>query len=459
MATDDQKNDEKEKEDTPDGKMKENDKESSNKPPINASASVRFHTPLGGEVSFGNSWERRYQTLAQFSCSLYFIMPASFLTWVTTFYSLGHYALFGYSLGHNPIPVTLLALYLGFILVVDKSPMDGSRTPYLRRLTSWWNHSCDYLPLTLVKTADLPADNNNYVLGYHPHGIISVGCFGAFATDGARTLDLTQLDKKKDDKTDDKKKGNTTDTITDESTQQSPSEQPKRGFSSLFPGLDRRVITLPQNFGTPIIREYFLHMGALTSDKQTFRNVLAKPNTALIVVVGGAAESMNTEPGAIGDLVLGKRRGFVREAILGNASLVPVIAFGENDLYHIVDIGDRRWIPKLQAGVKKYFGFAMPLFTGRSILFQDFGVMPQRKPVVVVVGAPIPPPPEAAMNAKKFNPLIDRKTDEALNDDGALLKEHHAKYIKALEELHDEYKNAFWNAPGRDRRRSLTIVK
>ena len=34
------------------------------------------------------------------------------------------------------------------------------------------------------------------------------------------------------------------------------------------------------------------------------------------------------------DLVLQRRRGFVRLALQAGADLVPVIAFGENEMYH-----------------------------------------------------------------------------------------------------------------------------
>ena len=48
----------------------------------------------------------------------------------------------------------------------------------------------------------------------------------------------------------------------------------------------------------------------------------------MVVVVGGAAESMLAHEGHI-ELVLKHRRGFVREAIMADASLVPVLGFGE----------------------------------------------------------------------------------------------------------------------------------
>ena len=197
-------------------------------------------------------------------------------------------------------------------------------------------------------------------------------------------------------------------------------------------------------------------MGACTSAKETFRNILAKPSTAVIVVVGGAAESMHAYEGSL-DLVLETRRGFVREAILAKASLVPVIAFGENDLYKVFETDESSWVASMQTLVKKNFGFAMPVFEGRSIFFLNFGVMPQRKPVNVVVGAPIPPP--KLDDYKAFAPSIDRKTDEPKNKDGEILKEHHAKYIEGLEKLYHTYKNAPWNQPGKGRRSSMRIIK
>jgi hypothetical protein len=91
------------------------------------------------------------------------------------------------------------------------------------------------------------------------------------------------------------------------------------------------------------------------------------------------------------------------------------------------------------------------------MLFRDFGIMPERKPVVVVVGKPLPPP-AWHNNENGFHPQVDRKTGEALNEDGKILNEYHHQYIEALEDLYKTYKNAPWNVPGRDRRKSLTII-
>ena len=54
-----------------------------------------------------------------------------------------------------------------------------------------------------------------------------------------------------------------------------------------------------------------------------------------MIAIGGATESLYSTPGTM-DLVLQRRTGFVRVALQTGASLVPVINFGENELYNTV---------------------------------------------------------------------------------------------------------------------------
>lgn len=338
--------------------------------------------------STGTSWERRYQTMAMFSCSLYMVMPGTIICW----FLVVHFGAFlplhvffwnDFSQNHagedfyvprfyelRTIATAIFVwVYLFYTFVMDSSHNSGSRKPLMRNwFPNWWNHACDYLPVVLVKTAHLPPYStttaakpgqdgettvittpNRYVMGYHPHGIIAVGAFCAFATDGARVLDLSERKKDANDDSSCRRSISSTglplqpsslslfDDDSDDSDEtpltssSSPTLSPSRGFSSLFPNVDRRIVTLPVNFGTPFLRDYLLSMGAVTSEKETFRRYLNRnhPNSrAMIVVVGGAAESMYAYEGHI-ELVLKHRRGFVREAILANASLVPVLGFGK----------------------------------------------------------------------------------------------------------------------------------
>uniref|UniRef100_A0A914RVC5 diacylglycerol O-acyltransferase n=1 Tax=Parascaris equorum TaxID=6256 RepID=A0A914RVC5_PAREQ len=46
-----------------------------------------------------------------------------------------------------------------------------------------WKYFAQYFPMELVKTAELSSDHN-YIFGSHPHGIMSLGAFTTFCTDG-----------------------------------------------------------------------------------------------------------------------------------------------------------------------------------------------------------------------------------------------------------------------------------
>jgi hypothetical protein len=102
------------------------------------------------------------------------------------------------------------------------------------------------------------------------------------------------------------------------------------------------------------------------------------------------------------------------------------------------------------------------MFRGRSIFLKEVGVLPYRTPVVVVVGAPIPPPTRQELHDKDykdFTPKIDLSNDTALNEDGQILKEWHSRYVLALQDLYNDHKDAQWNIPGKSRSKSLRILR
>lgn len=107
-----------------------------------------------------------------------------------------------------------------------------------------------------------------------------------------------------------------------------------------------------------------------------------------MIAVGGSQEALFAKPGDC-HIVLKNRKGFVRKAIQTGASLVPVFAFGENDVYD-QPIYDRhtkvRWI---QDVVKRWIGVSLPLVVGRGFLQYSFGIIPRRHPITTVVGKPL----------------------------------------------------------------------
>lgn len=75
-------------------------------------------------------------------------------------------------------------IYVVFVVFYDHNVADrGGRVIGLLRRWCLWRHLAAYFPTQLVKTEDLNP-SHNYIFGYHPHGIISVGAFINFATEG-----------------------------------------------------------------------------------------------------------------------------------------------------------------------------------------------------------------------------------------------------------------------------------
>lgn len=271
---------------------------------------------------------------------------------------------------------------------------------------------------------------------YKP-GVISVGAIGSIIGNACRTRDLT------------KGEGAATGIEAD--------QKHARGWDSLFPGVDRRLITLPVNFDMPFLREMILSSGLVTSAKETFRNILKKgPGNACVVVVGGAKEATFAEEGEI-TLILEGRKGFVREAIMGGASLVPILSFGENDIYHMVHPEENSTTKKVQDWILKNTGVSAPLFRGRSIFFKSFGLMPERKAINVVVGTPIDPPLLTAKQIADFRPKFDKQTRAPMNEDAKMVEEMHRKYVDGIKALYQTHKNATWNRPGFARKGTMHV--
>ncbi|KAG0285106.1 diacylglycerol O-acyltransferase 1 [Linnemannia gamsii] len=239
----------------------------------------------------------------------------------------------------------LVIAYLTWVLMFDKAPEKGGRRVQWLRNRRLWRHFAEYYPMTLIKEGDLDP-SKNYIFGYHPHGIISMGAFCTFGTEGLN-------------------------------------------FSKRFPGIKPRLMTLQTNFNIPFYRDYILAHGCASVSRQSCEyNLRSGPGNSIVIVVGGAQESLASKPGTL-DLTLKKRLGFIKLALVTGGSLVPTLAFGENDLYEIFSTNRTSKTYRFQQLVKKIFGFTLPMFNGRGIFQYDYGLLPRRKPVFIVIGKPI----------------------------------------------------------------------
>lgn len=156
---------------------------------------------------------------------------------------------------------------------------------------------------------------------------------------------------------------------------------------------------------------------------------------AITIVVGGARESLDAQPYSL-RLVLKRRKGFVKMAIRTGADLVPVLSFGENDLYDQFQAESHPTIHKIQLLVKKILGFTVPLFHARGVFNYDVGLMPYRRPLNVVVGKPI----EVVQADWPSQEDIDRV---------------HEQYVTELESMWELWKDEF----ARDRKEELQILE
>ncbi|KAL6716279.1 diacylglycerol O-acyltransferase 1 [Lecanora helva] len=287
------------------------------------------------------------------------------------------------------IPVTwpILLPYVVYVLF-SSAGYSGNlsyRSDFIRSMRIW-SLFASYFPARLHRSAVLPP-TRKYIFGYHPHGIISHGAFAAFATEAL-------------------------------------------GFSQLFPGIKNTLLTLDSNFRVPFYREYALTMGLASVSRESCENILSRggPNgegmgRGITIVVGGARESLDAQPQYL-RLVLKRRKGFVKLAIRTGADLVPVLAFGENELYDQLQPEQHPLIHKIQLVVKKIMGFTVPLFHARGVFNYDIGMMPYRRPLNIVVGRPI----KVTQADKPADDYVD---------------ELHDVYVKELERIWEEWKDEF----------------
>lgn len=148
---------------------------------------------------------------------------------------------------------------------------------------------------------------------------------------------------------------------------------------------------------------------------------------AITIVVGGARESLDALPYSL-RLILKSRKGFVKMAIRTGADLVPVLAFGENDIYDQFHAESHPRTHAFQLLVKKTLGFTIPLFHARGVFNYDVGLMPYRRPLNIVVGRPV----KVHQSAKPEQEEIDRV---------------HEEYVTELERIWNTWKEDF--APNR----------
>jgi len=220
----------------------------------------------------------------------------------------------------------------------------GRRGRWVEWCRGWrvWRWGAGYFPITLVKTAELPP-HRSYLVACHPHGVLCFGASYSFLTEAL-------------------------------------------GARALFPGVAPRLAVLEGALWLPVLREFLLGHGAVSSSRRSLRHVLAETGQAAVVMVGGVPEMCDPNPGEV-RLHLLHRKGFVKAALEQGSPIVPCFVFGEAALYRQQGEVGAAW-RGVTAGLRTCLGIAPVLFAGQGWI-QHFGFLPRRRPLRVVVGAPV----------------------------------------------------------------------
>ncbi|KNE61518.1 hypothetical protein AMAG_06336 [Allomyces macrogynus ATCC 38327] len=239
----------------------------------------------------------------------------------------------------------LFFAYVAWVWLWDKAPEAGGRRfDYVRRMQHWkWMAA--YFPVEIRKDGELDP-NRSYIVGCHPHGIMTFGAWINFGTEAT-------------------------------------------GFSDLFPGIKLSMLTLSANFKLPILRDLLMALGMASVSRKSIESIIRQgPGHSVAIVIGGAQESLHAAPRTL-DLVLKKRLGFIKVAILNGALLVPALTFGENDVFDLSVMPDGSLGWRMQQWSKRTLGWAMSTYRGRRVF--PLGTLPYQHRIMTVMGKAVDP--------------------------------------------------------------------
>lgn len=290
-----------------------------------------------------------------------------------------------------PLLWFLMLEYLLYTCGPGKRAARGAQNGWPKLLRRWplYKTVANYFPIRLHRTAEPPPHGKPYICCLHPHGIFAFSGFIGFATNGA-------------------------------------------GFDDQYPDNVFHCLTLVLSFRTPLVREYHLMHGNRDVSRETFKRVLGAGET-VGVVPGGGTESLLSTPGT-NRIILRRRKGFVKQALLTGAALVPGYAFGETSLYRTSnELPEKSLLRRFQRWMTRTFGFTIPLFHGCGVLL-PWGIVPYPVPIHVITGAPIDVPKfEGDTDGAEFAALVDK---------------YHGLYTGALERLFADHKEKFAKEEG-----------
>ena len=145
------------------------------------------------------------------------------------------------------------------------------------------------------------------------------------------------------------------------------------------------AVTLPFYHYFPVIGDIIRHLGSIPSDSNSITKTLQK-GESVSVMLGGVREMLTAE-GKHMKLYIRNRTGIFRIALETATPLVPVLTYGENEVF---PRSNEWWATELNNLLHSYVGMAVGIPTWKTL--QNWFELSYRplKPIVTHVGSPIP---------------------------------------------------------------------
>lgn len=215
----------------------------------------------------------------------------------------------------------LFLLYLPYYL--EFSEFKGNRklnlyNPLLKFISFFMKFIGDY---KIINNNNCIKNDKQYLICIHPHGIMPMGTIGCLGLPICKNIKNTI---------------------------------PILLSNNIYVGIASFC------FYVPLLRDFFLLVGAIDCSKPNIEKFI-KNNYSIVLFIGGAEEAKFSDSGNT-NIIVKKRRGFLKLAIENNLTIVPIYTFGNNNIYKSYDYN----LYNFSYYFKKTTGFWFP--TGILIL-------------------------------------------------------------------------------------------
>lgn len=204
------------------------------------------------------------------------------------------------------------------------------------------------------------------------------------------------------------------------------------------------MLTLNFHLLVPIFRELVLGWGMAAASANCITTLLTQStdpkhrsnrdqftSNGVMLLVGGAREAIHSQPQNY-TFILKSRRGFIRIALMTGTPIVPVISFGETNIFEQTYNPPGSRMRRYQEWFKKITGIAPIMFKGRGFFQYSFGCVPKRHPITTVVGAPIEIKKILNPTADKLDKCHELFCEKLIE----LFETHKQKYVKDYKNVH-----------------------